>query len=358
MIGPSLSSLAQQTQREVKDMGILLLLLPLGFLTGIHGFRLASGYKIGHWLVCLAVLSYIIFIPILPLIKSFPLLLVLFLCLAVCQGFWDFLSNMMILRLYKKRASPYMNALHFIFGVGAILSPAILGLSIEYFGQIFLAYLLFSLLAIPALIILFFVRIPPVKSEENSASQRKRKPYILPLIHLFFLCYLVMEVGYSTWIYPYIEQGELLNAAAAGLFTSAFWFVFTLFRLIGTLLSLRVHPVKIMLGHAFVCLIATILMVLFKNNLWVLWFANIGLGAGLSVFFACMLAYCISYLHIPPQNINHFFTSATAGAMIGPWLMAQLFAVERAWIFYPLILAALITLFILFYLNRTRGEEV
>lgn len=356
MIGPSLPSLAEQTNRGLEDMGTLLLLLPLGFLAGIYTFRYLSSYRVVHWLIVGMIFTYILTIISIAFIPAFHLLIAIFLVLAICQGFLDLLCNITLMRLYQQNSAPYMNAMHFIFGVGAMFSPAIIGLSVQYFNRILPPYILFALLGIPALIMLCFVRIQPYKSDETDSAQRTKRPNILPLIHIFFAFYLLMEVGYSSWIYPYMKQSGLLNAAAAGLFTSGFWLAFTLFRLIGTFLSLRFHPLKIMLGHAFICFAATLLMTFFSDNLVILWFGNISLGAGLSVFFACMLSYCGSYLHIPFKDISHFFTSATVGAMGGPWLLSQLFAIDPTWIFYPLIIAAAMSLLVLIYLKKANDK--
>ena len=351
MVGPSLIAFTHQTNKDLADMGVLLLLLPVGFLAGVYICRFVITHSVIHWFVFAATLLYGFTLIGISLTTSFLLLLAIFFLLAVAEGMIDIVTNLMIIRIYKKNSAPYMNGLHFLFGVGTILSPLLVGLNIQYFNSISYAYTFFALLALPALIMLLFVRVQPTSNEIAKPTVSSKNFRILPYIHMFFLFYLMLEVGYSTWIYPYLETGELLNAAAAGFFTSCFWFSFTFFRLIGIFLSMHFHPMKIMLIHAILCLVAIAIIVIAQDQLWLLWLGNLALGGSLAVFFPCMMSYADSGFNIPPKDISHFFTSATAGAMIGPWLLSQIFIINIDWLFYPLVVTALLLLFVLFHLK-------
>lgn len=332
-------------------MGILLLLLPLGFLAGVYICRFVITHSVIHWFAVAAILLYGFTLMGLATTSSFLLLLVVFVVLAIAEGMMDIVSNLMIMRIYKDNSAPYMNGLHFLFGIGTIISPILVGLNIEYFNHIRYAYAFFTLLATPALIMLLLARVQPTSNESSRPTVSAKTFRILPYIHMFFFCYLMLEVGYSTWIYPYLEAGAILNAAAAGFFTSCFWFSFTFFRLIAIFLSMRFHPMKIMFVHAIICLLAIIVIVIGQDTLWLLWLGNLALGGSLAVFFPCMISYADSGFNVSPKEIGHFFTSATAGAMVGPWILSQIFVVSISWLFYPLVVAALLLVFVLFHLK-------
>ena len=354
MIGPSLVVLAHQTDRELVDMGLLLLLMPLAFLAGVYLCRFFINHPKLQWLVVAAVILYGLALSLIIITSSFFLLIALFLLLVLAEGALDLFYHLMLLRRYKENTAPYMNAMYLFSGLGTILSPLLIGLNIQYFNQIGHSYIFLALLGVPALIMLFFVRIKPIVDEVAPTPKRNKNFRILFFFHLFFFFYLVMEAGYGTWIYPYMEQGGILDAAAAGFFTSCFWFAFMLFRLTGIFLSIRFRPIKVMLVHSIICVAAVAILLVGREQLFLLWLGNIALGGALAIFLPCMIAYVGTGFNVPLKDISHFYTSGAAGDMIGPWLLAHIFAFQPFWIFYPLLISALVLLAILIYLERTR----
>ena len=359
MIGPSLISLSQQMEGDLTDVGLLLLLLPVGFLIGLYICRFFLSHNLIHWLIVAATILHGLTLMGIIISSSFFSLIVLFMVLALGKGILNVACNVMLIRLYKENTAPYMNALHFLFGVGMILSPLLVGLDIQYFNEIRHAYIFFALLCIPALIMLLFVRIKPIASQTKQRAKSAKGLQLLFFLHIFFFLYLLVEASYGIWIYPYMKVEVGLDAAAAGFFTSCFWLAFTLFRLMGIFLSMYFHPMKIMLTHSVVCLSAIALILMARDQLALLWLGNIALGGSLAVFAPYMIAYVGAKSTIPLKDISHFFASLTAGIMVGPWLLAQIFVLNPSWTFYPLLVAAALLLFILLYLNRLmpQGQE-
>ena len=73
------------------------------------------------------------------------------------MGFLDTCGNTLLIALHGKAVEPYMQALHFFFGVGAVLSPVLIGAAMgdsESYGGAFLLYAAFLGLVSVALFLL------------------------------------------------------------------------------------------------------------------------------------------------------------------------------------------------------------
>ena len=66
--------------------------------------------------------------------------------LGAFQGVLDVGCNTLLIWVYRRDVSPYMNALHFFFGVGTFIAPIILAQSALLSGDIKLGYILIALL--------------------------------------------------------------------------------------------------------------------------------------------------------------------------------------------------------------------
>ena len=360
MMGPSLRLLADQTGVGLSEISTIVLIMPVGFITGIYICRhfLNSAY-IKHVLF-LSLLFFIVLMLFAPLSSIFLLACTLFLLIAITQGVYEVAANVFIVDLYKDNPAPYLNAMHFCFGLGAMLAPALIGYNIEYFNSLVHSYYFFAAVGVVALVWLLFLPLKPVlddDSEELKQSRDKNYLKILVAIHVFFFVYIFLEVGYSLSIFPYLREGGLLDAGSSGLFTSLFWLVFTLFRLFGIALSMRFNALKIMLAHSIVGLVG-LPMIIFAaaDQTWLLWLGNIIVGASLSIFFPCILSYCETGFKIPSKSVSHFFVSATVGAMFSSWFVVQLLAIEPKFALYPLVLCTIFIPFVILYLGRFKSN--
>ena len=86
-------------------------------------------------------------IPVVPLLW---LLAAVLLILGLGEGALDVGGNTLLVWGYREKVAPYMNALHFFFGVGAFISPIIVAQAIQATGDIMLAYWALAVLMLPA----------------------------------------------------------------------------------------------------------------------------------------------------------------------------------------------------------------
>ena len=357
MMGPSLRILAQQTNVTLADISTVVLIMPVGFIIGIYICRyFLNSIYIKH-VIFTSLLIFMGLITLAPISSTFLLVCGIFFIIAMAQGVFEVASNVFVVAINKSNPAPYLNITHFCFGVGAIISPVLIGYNIQYLESIFYAYVFFGLLAFIPLVAILLIPIKPVADDADEAKSSRNPSYlkILIAIHIFFFLYIFLEVGYSISIFPYLREENLLDSASSGVFTSLFWMMFTFFRLIGIFLSMYFNPLKIVLWHGIVGLTGLPMMLLAGDQIWLLWFGNVIIGASLSVFFPCMLAYCETGFKIPSKSVSHFFVSATVGAMAGSWFLVRLLDITPSLIFYPLILASICIPIIIIYLLRIKS---
>ncbi len=123
LMGPTLPSLAEQTQTRVGQLGALFLAGSLGgFIGTLLGGRLFDRVR-GHPALGIAQLMAAGLIALYPLIPSAWLLLILVLGKGIADGFINTGANTLLVWTHKDKSGPYMNALHFFFGLGAFLAP-------------------------------------------------------------------------------------------------------------------------------------------------------------------------------------------------------------------------------------------
>ena len=63
---------------------------------------------------------------LMPLVSWFWLLLLVVLSLGTAQGTLDVGGNTLLMWGHREKIGPFMNGLHFVFGIGAFLSPIII----------------------------------------------------------------------------------------------------------------------------------------------------------------------------------------------------------------------------------------
>jgi len=125
-LGPMLPFLADNLGVTIGKISFILTVSNLGYLIGsAGGGRLYDRFK-GHRLMSLALVLMVVGAVLAPLVRNFYLLLLVFLVFGFGNGLLDIGGNVNLLWVFQSRVGPYMNALHFFFGVGAFLAPIIL----------------------------------------------------------------------------------------------------------------------------------------------------------------------------------------------------------------------------------------
>ena len=139
-LGPTLPGLAAQTGSGLSQISILFSARALGYLVGsVATGRLydrLSGNRVMAVMLALMMVGMIAA----PAIALLPLLVGVFLFLGITEAGVDVGGNTLIVWRHGARVGPFMNAMHFCYGVGAFIAPIVVAQAILRTGGITWAY--------------------------------------------------------------------------------------------------------------------------------------------------------------------------------------------------------------------------
>lgn len=311
-------------------MGFLFTARSFGYLLGSLYAGQAYDRLPGNRLLSLVLLGFAFGLGLAPLSPTLWLLTGVLLVLGVCEGGLDIGANLLLVWLYRARANPYLNALHFFFGLGALLSPIVVAQSLLRTENVTAAFWLLALYPLPVALGLLRLPSPPALHTTTDAhGAQTRTPartnrMLVILISLIFGLYVGAEVGFGGWIYTYTISLGLGDIASAAYLTSAFWGGLMVGRLMGIPIASRVRPAVILLGDLLVCLASLVLILVFPGSYWAVWAGAIGLGLGMATIFPMLLAFAGDVLPATGEITRWFFVGTGAGGMVLPWLIGAL----------------------------------
>jgi len=326
-LGPLLPSLADHIDVSLANVSFLFTASSLGYLTGsAGGGRLYDRYK-GHTLMKIALILMIGMCVLIPFFTEYlPLLMVMFL-FGLGQGALDIGANVNILWVYQSRVGPYMNALHFCFGVGAFLSPLVIHQVLRITdGNLVWTFVALAVLSMPGLVGLFILKSPqnPEKNTEDLKNQPTQTKLIFLLILLFFV-YVGVEGGFGNWIFTYSTETEIANEGTASLMNSFYWGTLTVGRLISIVLARKLKPSTILLGNFVLSILFLSLILIWPVNPQVIWIGSIGLGFSLSSVFPTLLSLAETRMKITGKVTSLFFLGSSSGGILVPMVLGQIF---------------------------------
>jgi FHS family Na+ dependent glucose MFS transporter 1 len=218
-----------------------------------------------------------------------------------------------------------MNALHFFYGLGAVLSPIIIAQLVALSGDITWAYWTLALLALPAALWLLPRPSPTTPVALDDEPTGGIKVVLVALIALLFFLYVGAEVGFGGWIYTYALTLGLGTATSAAYLTSAYWGALTLGRLLGIPIAARIRPRWILTGSLLGAILSIGLVLLWPQSKIVLWVGTMGMGLFTGPIFATVMVLAGRHMTITGQITGGFFVGSSLGGMLLPWLIGQIF---------------------------------
>lgn len=361
LLGPTLPTLAAQTGTPLSTASFIFTAKAFGYLGGSLFAGWIFDRQKGHPLVMGATLLVALLLISVPLVSFFPLLLSIIFVVGMAASAMDVGVNTLIVWVHRPNVGPAMNALHFFFGVGAFVSPLIVGQMMLISDGINWAYWSVALVLIP--IALWIGSLPsPTAASTTADTPLVQIDYLLTgLTVLLFFTFVGVEVGFSGWIYTYaIEQTGFTPAQAAYL-NSGFWGAFTLGRLIAIPFSARFRPRHLLLGEILLGLVSVGLILLWPSSGTVLWIGVCGTGLAIASMFPITLTWAGRNMPINGRITSWFFIGASVGAMFFPWLIGQFFEksgplVTMVTIFGCLMLNLVIFVALMFYAERRSSE--
>lgn len=325
VIGPTLPGLAENTNTQLGQISILFSARSVGFLIGaLAGGRIYDRLP-GHPVLAAGLLGMALTIALTPTISLLWLLVLVILLLGISESMLDVGTNTMLPWLHHDNVAPYMNGLHFFFGLGALLSPIVVAQAILRSGDITYAYWLLALIMLPAAVWILPQRSP--RPAVKTAVTREAPPnYLLvSLITLFFFLYVGAETSFGGWIYTYAVRSNLATITLAAYLTSTFWGSLTVGRLLSVPLANRLRPRKIIALGIAGSLLSMGALLSFPAAAWAMWLGTIGLGFSMAPIFPTTLAMAERNMPVTGKTTGWFFAGASLGGMTLPWLVGQLF---------------------------------
>jgi MFS transporter, FHS family, Na+ dependent glucose transporter 1 len=283
IIGPTIPDLARETGSSLGSMGMLFLGGSIGYTLGtILGGRLFDRLR-GHTLLAAAELAVASCLAVFPTVRWLWLLLALAFCRGLAEGLVNTGANTLLLWTHGEKASPFMNGLHFCFGVGAFVAPLVVarftsspsGFRWAYWGVAGFA-------ALSGLWVLTTSGSPDPAEHAGKATQARNggRVHYAPITAaaLFLFAYVGAELSFGSWVFTYAVTLGVASAAGAAVLTSAFWLSFTVGRLVSIPAAIRFTPRQVIPAAIAACLVFSGLLAVLPQSSGLLWASAVGLG--------------------------------------------------------------------------------
>jgi len=337
--GPALPWLAQHTASRLDQISIIFVAGSLGYMLGSQLSGRAYDRFPGHRIQALGLLVASLSAALVPVLHSLWFLVAALFLLGTAQGALDVGCNTLLTWIHGEKVGPFMNGLHFFFGVGSFVAPLVFARVVLAANDIRWAYWFFSLLALPIAGWLWFLPSPQIRKKAPEAASGGSNKGLFLLIVFFFVVYVGLEVGFGNWIYTFSTRLQLASETGAAYLTSAFWGAFTVGRLLGIGISSRLRPQTILLTDLTGSLAAFAILLAWPDSPLALWAGTIVLGLSIASIFATAMAFAEQRLRLTGVLIGWILVGGGIGGMFFPWLIGQLFERISPRITMPVLLA-------------------
>lgn len=293
-----------------------------------------------------------------------------------------------MLYLWGAECEPFMQALHFSFGVGASVAPLI---AREFIlprnesnlhqwspddVQVHWCYEIIAICAmVVAVIFLCLYKFAPPSdehpsrlTEETEETEDKNRPgglqptismiqresdrrraLVVKVICVFLLCifcffYCGIEVNFGAYLTPYAVDGPLKMTKSYGaLIAAVYWAVFTFSRLITIFYIKLIGSRNNLILCCTILLAANVVLIPWSDNETCLWVGTFLVGLGASSVLASIFGFIEVSMKVTPLITSFTIASGCLGQSIFPIVTSQLFDADKL-IFLWLTLGAAIAM--------------
>jgi len=325
VLGPTLGDLAENTQTQLSQVSLLFTATSLGYLLGSFFSGRLYDRAPGHPVMAAGLFVLAAMLGLAPLAPLLWLLVATFVVLGVAQAAVDVGGNTLLVWIHGDKVPPFMNGLHFCFGLGAFLTPIIVNQSDLLSQDITWAFWALALFMLPVAVWLLRLTSPTGQSDSEDGSARQADHRLLALMVVFFFLHVGAEMSYGGWVATYAENTGLVSESGARYVNSAFWGAFTLSRLMSIPVAFRFRPGAILLGGLLGCVGSLAVILLWPDSLTALWVGSIGMGISIAPMFPTSISLAERRMAITGQVTGWFLVGASIGSMSIPLLIGQLF---------------------------------
>lgn len=325
VFGPTLPAISASLGVGVSDLAFIFTLSAAAYFVG----GLAGGMLIDKLPINRVMAAVTIFISaglfLVPAWGSLWGLALSFLVINLGMGVVDTSGNAGVVWTMGDRSTPYMNALHLFYGIGAFLAPFLISWLILKPGGWALSYRLIALIILPLYLPLFLLKSPPSPHEQSTEKKNGSDILIVALAAVMLFLYVGLEVGYTGWVSSYTVLMELGDQALGALMASIYWGAIALGRLLIIPISLKARPMHILIGSLLGVFVFTLGFLLFPTSLTALWIGTIGGGIAAGSVYPTVMSYVGRVMPLTGKIASYMAASGSLGAMTIPWVIGALF---------------------------------
>lgn len=332
LIGPSLLKLSEHLNEPMSRTIGILFARSIFFLggTSLGGPLIDKFPELGRTFLTVNVFIMCVVTVSIPFISSLIPMMIIHGFWALNAGLVDNLAQILIIRAYDKdRVNPYLQALHGAFGVGAFLSPLILGPFLRSdisTNRWFFAYWIIGALHIPNLVLILYYAIrdeflvkktettvpeetksmnsPDEETPTNEDSLNSRKIVILGATTLFICLYVGNESAFGSYLHSYASIHLNFEKDHAAYLNSCFWGAFAVMRMFGVVLSMKFSALQMICFDLLVSIISLSLIFLWNHSHLVLWIGATLFGVGAASLYAAVISYSGEHFVITGKRMS------------------------------------------------------
>lgn len=344
-IGPALLAFSRNTHGTLKEMSYTLAARSLAYLLSSAGGGLIIDKYPTNRMLSAGIFYTAGATVLLPAITNVALLIFVAASTGLSMGIVDIGGNVGCVRLWGKNVGPYMQFLHFSFGLGALASPALIGNFIgSNHGDPSWAFYLIGIFATPLGVVLLFYESPEKKESELQApSLVLRQKIVVVIISCFLGVYVGAEVTAGGYITSYCVQENILGEADGAFLTSLFWTALTFGRLLSVPVSVYVSASKILIGNVIGCVLSTMFLLIFAKSAASLYVGMIMYGLSMSSTYGSMMNLVDQFGKLTGKVASVLVIGGSFGEMAIPLVTAYLISKSAIYFLQILLASAVIS---------------
>jgi fucose permease len=361
-VGPVLSELSRQTNSSLSAIGGVLTFLFLGaFIAQIIAGPLTDrfGQKI--------ILTFSLFILSLGIIgftnvHTLLLMFLFFFITGLGQGGVDIGANLVVADAYPENNTSVLNLLHFFFGLGAFLGPALIGFAIARIGSGLIVHSVeagvFFILGVTIIVLLRETSVKKVgKDLEQVEKNIGPKFYLSSLLWLFgslMLIFVGIEYGLGSWITSYMNITTNTAIQYGALITSLYWGALAIGRLAGAAGSRRLTRIQLLTISLCCSLVGGVGLVISQGSIVPTIICIVWISFSYATIIPTTVAFAISaFQYNQGKAVGFLAAMGSIGGLSIPWFAGFLLVnnPNRAYSLFITLCIGLM-LVIVFFINR------
>lgn len=323
-LGPTLPSLADQTHVGLSAISYVFTARSAGYVLGSVLAGKLFDQKSGNPLMVAMLFTMSIMMALVPLTPKLWLLLITMLILGAAESGLDVGANTLLGWAHGAEVGPFMNAMHSLFGVGALIAPLLVAQAVSFKLPATHSYFFVALLIVP--VSLVFLRLPSPTARVLAGEQVTSKSQQVFLIALFLFLYVGSEVGFAGWIFTYATKLQLSDTSRAAYLTSLFWGGLTLGRMVTVPIAARIRAESLLVGSLTGCFISLGLILASPSTFAFVLAGTCCLGVSMAPIFPTALSLTARSMNLTGHVTAWFIVASSAGAMVIPLVIGQAFS--------------------------------